>query len=68
MRQDVRFALFNEYLLYLDQCHLCERGNRVPYFLKRFRDLCVNGRKGLRLLGVMRVGAYVHLFFVMVVF
>ena len=25
----------------LDQCHLCERGNRVPYFLKRFRNLCV---------------------------
>jgi len=34
----------------LDQCHLCERGNHVPYFLKRFRDSCVNGQKGLCLL------------------
>jgi hypothetical protein len=40
----------------IDQCHLCERGNRVPYFLKCFRDLCVNGQKGLRLLLVTRVG------------
>jgi len=40
----------------LDQCHLCERGNRVPYFLKCFRDLCVNGQKGLRLFLIVTRG------------
>lgn len=55
----------------LDQCHLCERGNRVPYFLKRFRDLCVNGQKGLCLLFNVTRGGHVNtppFFFVMVAF
>lgn len=48
----------------LDQCQLCERGSRVPYFLKRFRDLCVNGQKGLRLLLVVTGGGvWAPLFF-----
>lgn len=53
---------FLEYLLYLDQCHLYECGNRVPYFLKCF-VICVLMDKGVMSPPQCFKRAYMHSIF-----
>jgi hypothetical protein len=64
--------LFKSKWYNLEKCNMCESGNSVKYFLKCFSDLCVNGKKGLSILIIVKRGEEMwkkyFFFFVMVEF